>query len=146
MSPCSHCPLQVFPKPILICSRSQVSLSVSISKRLTSSLPPFFSLENQSPERSTAETGQDLRHCALMYRIPAGGAPGTKAGSSRAHPAPPSSRLASKAIYLPLEGPEAREQTSGFCRNSPTHPPHILRGWELGPVHTCARAHTPTNT
>lgn len=34
---------------------------------------------------------------------------------SQSHPA---GRLAFRAIYLPLEDPEAREQTSGFCRIS----------------------------
>lgn len=88
----SHCPLCVSSQPVLICTRSQVSPSVSASKRSPSSLtfflPSFFSCKNQSPERGTAETGQDLRHRALMYRIPAGGAPGPEQQALRALTSP----------------------------------------------------------
>lgn len=142
----SHCTPHVSSQPVLTCTRSQVSLSVSASKRssssLTFSLPPFFSCENQSPERGPAETGQDLRHCTLMHRSPAGRAPGTEAGSSHTHQPHPAGRLASKAIYLPLEDPEAREQTSGFCRISPTLSSNVFRAWELEPGHACTHAHT----
>lgn len=88
----SHCSLCVSSQPVLICTRSQVSPSVSASKRSPSSLtfflPSFFSCKNQSPERGTAETGQDLRHRALMYRIPAGGAPGPEQQALRALTSP----------------------------------------------------------
>lgn len=66
---------------------------------------------------------------------------------SQSHPA---GRLASRAIYLPLEDPEAREQTSGFCRISLTLPSHTPRAWEWGQdthvlIHTHAHTvpHTP---
>lgn len=57
---------------------------------------------------------------------------------SQSHPA---GRLAFRAIYLPLEDPEAREQTSGFCRishSSFSYP----QGLGVGPGHTCAHPHT----
>ena len=66
---------------------------------------------------------------------------------SQSHPA---GRLASRAIYLPLEDPEAREQTSRFCRISLTLPSHIPRAWEWGQdthvlIHTHGHTvpHTP---